>query len=169
MNVDYIRTLYNYHYGMYNRIWDCIKHLTDEQFVQEVDYSIGSVRNHMLHVLEIDQRWVARLQDHVLPEYLSLDEYVTRNAVRSEWDKTVEYVIKYINKVDEDELARTMNFDFSDQTTKRVYTSPVWEVLMHVANHGTDHRAQVLRVLHDLGAPTLEQDLLWWDTWDIEN
>ncbi len=168
MNVDYIDTLYHYHYGMYDRVWDCIMHLTDEQFVQEVDYSIGSVRNHMIHVLEIDQRWIARLQEQILPEYLSPDEYVTRNAVRGEWDKAVSYVMNYVNKVDEGELARTMSFDFNLPTNK-IYTSPVWQVLMHVANHGTDHRSQILRILHDFGAPTLEQDLLWWDTWDTDN
>ena len=27
----------------------------------------------------------------------------------------------------------------------------VWQVLLHVVNHGTDHRAQVLRILNDLG------------------
>jgi uncharacterized damage-inducible protein DinB len=33
-------------------------------------------------------------------------------------------------------------------------------VLLHVANHGTDHRAQLLRALHDFGAPTFDQDLI---------
>ena len=34
----------------------------------------------------------------------------------------------------------------------------VWEVLFHVLNHGTDHRAQVLAMLHHLGVPTWPQD-----------
>lgn len=29
-----------------------------------------------------------------------------------------------------------------------------------MANHGTDHRAQILRTLYDLGAPTFSQDLI---------
>jgi uncharacterized damage-inducible protein DinB len=29
-----------------------------------------------------------------------------------------------------------------------------------MVNHGTDHRAQVLRSLHDFGAPTFNQDLI---------
>ncbi len=37
---------------------------------------------------------------------------------------------------------------------------PAWQVILHVVNHGTDHRAQVLRVLHDIGAPTFNQDLI---------
>jgi uncharacterized damage-inducible protein DinB len=33
-----------------------------------------------------------------------------------------------------------------------------WQVLLHVANHGTDHRAQLLRLLNDLGVRTVAQD-----------
>ena len=35
-------------------------------------------------------------------------------------------------------------------------------MLLHVANHGTDHRAQILRVLHDLGVQTTSQDLIFY-------
>ena len=35
-----------------------------------------------------------------------------------------------------------------------------WQVLLHVVNHGTDHRGQILRILHDFGAPTFDQDLM---------
>ena len=37
---------------------------------------------------------------------------------------------------------------------------PAWQVLVHLVNHGTDHRAQMLRILHDLGAPTFDQDFV---------
>jgi uncharacterized damage-inducible protein DinB len=37
----------------------------------------------------------------------------------------------------------------------------VWQVLLHVANHGTDHRAQLLRILHDLGVKTESQDYIF--------
>jgi uncharacterized damage-inducible protein DinB len=38
----------------------------------------------------------------------------------------------------------------------------VWQVLLHVANHGTDHRAQLLRLLHDLGVKTEGQDYIFY-------
>jgi len=38
----------------------------------------------------------------------------------------------------------------------------VWQVLWHVVNHGTDHRAQLLRELHDLGAATKGQDFIFY-------
>jgi uncharacterized damage-inducible protein DinB len=46
------------------------------------------------------------------------------------------------------------------EATARGMRGPAWHVLAHLVNHGTDHRAQVLRVLHDFGAPTFDQDLV---------
>jgi uncharacterized damage-inducible protein DinB len=37
-----------------------------------------------------------------------------------------------------------------------------WQVLLHVVNHGTDHRAQLLRILHDLGVKTTSQDYIFY-------
>jgi uncharacterized damage-inducible protein DinB len=38
----------------------------------------------------------------------------------------------------------------------------VWQVLLHVVNHGTDHRAQLLRLLNDLGVNTVSQDYIFY-------
>ena len=38
----------------------------------------------------------------------------------------------------------------------------LWQVLLHVANHGTDHRAQILRLLNDLGVETKYQDYIFY-------
>jgi uncharacterized damage-inducible protein DinB len=37
----------------------------------------------------------------------------------------------------------------------------VWQTLLHLVNHGTDHRAQVLRALHGFDAPTFDQDFVF--------
>jgi uncharacterized damage-inducible protein DinB len=36
--------------------------------------------------------------------------------------------------------------------------SQLWQILHHVANHGTDHRAQLLVGLNQLGVETFPQD-----------
>jgi len=38
----------------------------------------------------------------------------------------------------------------------------LWQVLIHVVNHGMDHRAQILRLLHDLGVKTTSQDYIFY-------
>lgn len=38
----------------------------------------------------------------------------------------------------------------------------LWQILLHVANHGTDHRAQLLRILNDLGVKITSQDYIFY-------
>jgi uncharacterized damage-inducible protein DinB len=48
MNLEAVRELYDYTYIIFDRVWDCILQLTDELFTQPIDYSTGSIRNHMV-------------------------------------------------------------------------------------------------------------------------
>ncbi len=162
---DYIRELYDYNYALHRRLWDSIAHITDEQFRQPIDYSFGSIQNHMLHLLGIDKRWIARVKGEPLPPYLEAEDYPTRESVREQWDIAEAYVLDYIETVDETELQRILHFNIPHRGGDKTCT--VRQVLVHVVNHGTDHRAQILPVLHRLGAPTFEQDLMLY-LWDKE-
>jgi uncharacterized damage-inducible protein DinB len=166
MNVDYIQMLQNYHYDRYRQIWDCIMHLTDEQFVQAIDYSIGSVRNHMLHLVEGHARWFARIQGQPLPDYSDPEGFSTRESMRSLWDSAETEVMRYIEGLNEEELARSVSYDMPHRGGAHANT--VWQILVHLINHGTDHRSQILRLLYDFGAPTMEHDLMLY-LWDRES
>lgn len=150
--LELIRTQIDYNYGLYRRVWDSISTLTDEQFIQEIDYSHGSIRNQMMHVTVVDKRWLLGLQENPDARAFSLSpsDYPTRESVRALWDGVSKDVIDYVVGLDEAGLART----------PQGMGGPAWQVLVHMVNHGTDHRAQILRALHDFGAPTFDQDLI---------
>lgn len=152
-NVEIFRTLIDYNYALYGRIWASIKHLTEAQFGQDIDYSHGSIRNQMLHVTVVDARWLRGLKELPDARTFTLDpaDYPTRERVRAVWETTAREVTDYVASLDEASLART----------PPGMAGPVWHVLVHLVNHGTDHRAQLLRALHDFGAPTFDQDLVF--------
>jgi uncharacterized damage-inducible protein DinB len=158
MNVDYARTLYDYNYGLHRRVWDCIMHLSDEQFVQNVDYSIGSVRNHTVHVMGADQRWMARIQGIPAPAFPNIDDFPTRAVTFEKWKEAEANILTYVYSLTDDDLQRIVDYDMPSRGGMK--RSAVWQILAQVVNHGTDHRAQVLSILHRMGAPTLEQDLI---------
>jgi uncharacterized damage-inducible protein DinB len=150
--LEIIRTLIEYNYALYRRVWDSITHLSDEQFVQEVNYSHGSIRNQIVHVASVDERWLRGLME--LPDArtfsLKPSDYLTRESGRALWDATSRDVVEYVAALDAGSLERQ----------PQGMPGPAWQVLTHLVNHGTDHRAQILRVLHDFGAPTFDQDLV---------
>lgn len=158
MRADFIQILLDYNYGAHRQLWDCILCLTDVQFRQEVDYSIGSVRNHMVHLVNTDARWLARLQNTSLPERLNQTDYLTRESVRQKWNVVEAAVLAYGEQLRDDELEQIVHYDMPHRGGLK--HDPRWQILVHMVNHGTDHRAQVLPILHRMGAPTFEQDLM---------
>jgi uncharacterized damage-inducible protein DinB len=164
MDISAIKKMYTYHFAMHRRVWDtCISTLTDEQFIEELPYSKGSIRNQCVHVIGVDERWFARLKGETLPDFPPNDVYTTKALVRARWDEAEKSIMAHVNTLTNADTIRLLLYDMPHRGGMK--SNFVWEILVHVINHGTDHRAQMLAMLHQMGAPTLEQDmmLLWWE------
>ena len=163
MEVARIKDIYQYNYALHRRVWESIDQITGEQFTQEIDYSIGSIRNHMVHLADVDERWMTRLKENPMPDRLEYEDFPTRQSIRAKWDEVERYVLDYVDSLTDEVLEQTLEFDMPHRGG--IKTNTYWQILVHVANHGTDHRAQVLRLLHEFGAPTFDQDyaIYLWD------
>jgi uncharacterized damage-inducible protein DinB len=158
MNADAFRHFYNYHFAENRKIWEHVASLTFEQFTQKVDYSRGSVREQLVHLLDAEDMWFSELRgvepSEPLPETVEADD---RDAIRAHWDKVEGNIRAYLANLEDDFLFTKPITD--PEEDKNLI---VWQVLLHVANHATDHRAQLLRVLHDLGIETKSQDYIFY-------
>lgn len=156
MNADAFRKLYDYHFTVNRRIWDkCVMQLTDAQFDQELPYSIGSIHNQIVHMMSVDQRWFSGLRGTALPDFLKPGDFPTREAVRAFWDKVEAEMRGYLEGLTDAQVFAPMN------------DLVVWEVLTHVVNHATDHRAQVLAMLNSMGVKTFPQDFIFY-LWGVD-
>lgn len=153
-----IQTLFDYHYAMYDRVWSSVMELSAEQFIREHDYSLGSVRNQLVHVMDVDDRWLTRLQNQQPQESLEFADFPDAHSVRQKWDSIRASVQAYVQGLNHDQLEQVVDLHFPGRGGLR--RNSRWQILLHVVNHGTDHRAQILALLGQLGARTLEQDLI---------
>ncbi len=153
MTSDYFRHLYEYHFAINHKIWDrCIVPLTDEQFKRKIHYSVGSVRNHVIHMLNVDDRWFCALRGLPDPGGLNAVYFNKRDVIRARWDTVEAGMRAYLVDLRDDRL--------EEQPYLAQDGDPIraWQVLLHVVNHGTDHRAQLLALLNQLGVATFPQD-----------
>lgn len=160
MTVDELSTLIAYNFWAHRRVWGCIEHLTDDQFVQDVGYSFGSVRNQVVHLINVDERWLARISGAELPDHIDPEAFPTRAAVRERWDMTEAKMRAYLATLRDADLSEVIEYDMPHRGG--IKRNARWQILVHVVNHGTDHRAQILAMLHQLGASTTEQDLMFY-------
>ncbi|MBZ0320366.1 MAG: DinB family protein [Anaerolineae bacterium] len=157
MNADAFRQLYDYHFATNRRIWGThIAGLPHEQFIQEVDYSVGSVHNQVVHMMSCDNYWFSALTDREFPEMFDPADFPDRKAIRARWASLEQKMRDYLAKLRDEMLFARPFPDGDDEALV------LWQVLLHVVNHGTDHRSQLLRLLHDLGVETGPQDYIFY-------
>ncbi len=158
MNADAFRHLYGYHFAENRALWDrCIAQLSREQFTQPVDYSRGSIRDQVVHLMDVDAVWFSELRGIEPSAEVAPAADDDRADLRAHWDRIELDMRAYLATLrDEMLFTQPIREPEEDQV---LY---VWQVLLHVVNHGTDHRAQLLRVLHDLGVETTSQDYIFY-------
>ncbi len=157
MNADAFRHFYNYHFAENRKVWEHVASLTFEQFTQAVDYSHGSVRDQIVHLIDAEEMWFSELRGVNPLDALPSTDVDDRAAIRALWDKVEQNIRAYLSELQDDML-----FSKPIKEPEDDKDLIVWQVLLHVANHATDHRAQLLRVLHDLGVETKYQDYIFY-------
>lgn len=156
MNADIMRQLYNYHFSENRALWDrYIVPLSQDQFTQPHDYSVGSVRNQVVHIMTVDDAWFGDLRGLVERDDLEPADTDDCAIIRARWDVVEREMRDYLATLTDDMLT-TQPLPGEDEN---LY---LWQVLMQVFNHATDHRAQLLRQLHDLGVKTGPQDYIFY-------
>lgn len=157
MNADAFRHYYNYHFTENRLIWDRhITSLSHAQFTQAVGYSHGSVRSQIAHLVEVDEAWFSQLLGVEPLPPIEPARFDDRGLIRMRWDEVEQIMRDYLATL-RDEMLFTK--PFAEGEDKDLI---LWQVLLHVGNHGTDHRAQILRVLSDLGVTTYPQDYIFY-------
>jgi uncharacterized damage-inducible protein DinB len=156
MNAAAFRHFYAYHFAENRTIWErYITPLSDEQFTQQVAYSHGSVRDQIVHLISVDDVWLSELRGVETAE--PLPSTSQRESIRAYWDSVEQLMRAYLAELRDDQL-----FDTPITEPAEDKDLIVWQVLLHVVNHGTDHRAQLLRLLNELGVKTVSQDYIFY-------
>jgi uncharacterized damage-inducible protein DinB len=157
MNADAFRHFFDYHFNENRDIWDkYITPLSNEQFTQNVGYSHGSVRNQVVHIMSVDDTWFSGLRGVEIPDSLEPASFADRIHIRAYWDQVEQRMREYLVKLRDVSLFEK---PFAEGEDKDLIT---WQVLLQVGTHGTDHRAQLLRLLNDLGVKTVSQDYIFY-------
>ena len=140
-------------YAQYNAwankiIIDQIKQLSEEQLHKEIASSFDTIYKTILHLMDVESIWLQRLK---LAEHVewpgrtfngSVDELSKKLLQLSQqWEE-------WITNTNEVNITHVFAYQNSK---KEQFKQPVYEVLLHLFNHQTYHRGQVVTMLRQLG------------------
>jgi len=158
MNKAEILMLFDYGAWANRRILDAAEGLSQEQFTAPAGLDYGSLRGTLVHILSAETTWRKRCQEGISPSNpLVEDAFPTLAALRERWSEAEHAMAAFLASLTDDDLQRIIHY----RTTKGApYENPLWQLLLHVVNHGTQHRAEAAITLTQHGCSPGDVDLI---------
>ena len=164
MDKDAFVNLYDYVFWADRRFMDCVDALTEEQYRQHIDFSQGAISEHLVHMLGVEYWWIHFLRTGELDFFQGEVFDWSREQIREKQAEVEREIRAYLDTLTPEELQRRVKPDFWGEDEQPI---AVWQALLQVVNHSTDHRAQAMAMMHtQFGAPTFGQDYLSFLTGD---
>ncbi|HMD82800.1 MAG TPA: DinB family protein, partial [Anaerolineales bacterium] len=105
MNANAFRHFYDYHFAENYKIWDSyVTPLTHEQFIKNVDYSHGSVRDQIVHLIDVEDVWFSELRGANPSEPIPPADTDDRETIRAHWDGVEQKIREYLAELRDDML-----------------------------------------------------------------
>jgi len=149
MNKSDISALIAYNFWADKRILLTCERITAEEFTREVipNPGWGSLRGILVHMLDAEYGWRSNLESQDAAEILEEADFADVTVLRTRWDVEHAAWLEYESGLREDTLNKS-----NDNNLK------VWQVIVHVVNHGTQHRSEAAAILTGYGQSPGELD-----------
>jgi uncharacterized damage-inducible protein DinB len=158
MNANDIRILYDYNYWAKARIMRSALRVTPAQFTAANTSSYGSLQGTLVHTLSAEITWRNRLQAaQPLFTRLVIDDFPTPQILDDYWAEQESLMRAYLSGLTDADLEIMLEYKNSRGI---VYHNAVWGILMHVVNHGTQHRAEAAAMLTDFNYSPGDIDMI---------
>jgi uncharacterized damage-inducible protein DinB len=157
VTVAYITTRYAYDTWATARVFDSAARLDPAALDATPLAGLGSLRHILVHTFSACWIWRSRLEGSSPSAVLDPAAFPTLAAIRERWEAEAAALRAYIAGLNDGVLAQPLAYA---TTTGAPQTTPRWQILVHLANHGTQHRSEAAALLTALGQSPGDLDLI---------
>jgi len=154
---DHLLTLYDYTYWANHRYFAVAQVLTDEQLRRMQGHSWGDVHAMFVHMMSSEWVWLQRWHGISPRGHLNKDDFPTLAAIQKRAGELEAEMRAFITSQTDESLQAVITYtNFRDET----FRVPLWQMLMHVANHETHHRGELAAMYALMDVPHPEDELI---------
>ncbi|HEX6288835.1 MAG TPA: DinB family protein [Herpetosiphonaceae bacterium] len=151
MNIRDILTLYDYNYWATRRILAASMQVSPEQFMAPTAHSFGSLRGTLVHALDGECAWRMLCHHQTIAFFGALkeDAFPTCDVLARRWYEEERAMREYLALLTDDDVNAYVRYT-TPEGEKRERL--LWHCLLHVVNHGTQHRSEAAAILTGYGS-----------------
>ena len=148
MNKDDILTLYKYNTWANARILNAAANVTHGQFLAPASFSHGGLRGSLVHTLFAEWIWRKRWEGNSPTTWLHPEDFPTFESLRTRWRAEEKALTGFVDSVNEETLNNSVRYRRTDGESRE---NILWHLMVHLVNHGTQHRSEAAALLTEFG------------------
>ncbi len=170
MLAEAIRTLYGYNHWATERVLNAADGASLEQLLAPGGAGRGSIRDTLVHAFGTQRGWLSWWDDSLSPDEAYQRrrdplEFADLAALRTLWEAVQQQTQAFVDGLTDADMARVYSQTLPNGAQ---WSMPLWQMMLHVANHGTQHRSEVAAMLTAAGHSPGDLDLLFYTPPQIE-
>jgi uncharacterized damage-inducible protein DinB len=134
-----------------------VREVRQEDLTRNAGVSFGSMLGTMAHMLGSQRMWLSRVLGISLDRIPSLVDFPDLMAWITGWEETAAQMEAFLAGLSDEQLAAPLTWT---NTRGETHTHPLWHPVMHLVNHSTYHRGQVVSLLRQMGYAAPSTDLI---------
>lgn len=147
----------SYHLWATQEMFQSISSVDDASIERNLGTSFGSLHGTLNHMFAADRIWIDRLNGKTDATLQAVATPAGISTLEDEWTDILKATALDVSHFATEDFIASRHFVNSQGTT---FTMPVWQILLHMINHGTAHRGQVTGMLRQLGVKPTGTDLV---------
>ena len=152
-----LRTLIDYTAWASQRLVEAAARLSPDELNRDFQTADRSVLETLVHVFAADRLWLSRLAGGPNPGFIS-DADRSLAVLQNDWPALHQRGKQWADGLTDDQALREVAYH---DMKGRPWSQPLWQLVLHVVNHGTHHRGQVSGFLRTLGHTPPALDLVF--------
>jgi len=157
MNKQELLVLFQYNAWSTTKILDAASHVTHEEFLAPVPFPYGSLRGTLIHAAFAEWIWRKCWQGSPQNPLWIEDEFPNFDSLRSRWTEEESHLLDFVANLTEENLPGKFKYV---STEGFPHERALWESMLHVVNHGTQHKTEAAAILTGLGYSPGDIDLI---------
>jgi uncharacterized damage-inducible protein DinB len=134
------------------KLVEAVRTIPDADFEKHVGVSHSSMLGTLAHILWADWLWFTRIVEPMEKPAQ------TREALETIWPVLHDKWVTWAERASEDEINRVV--EYKSILDGQIARTPAWQIVLHVVNHATLHRGQVMAMMRQMGVAPPHTDLM---------
>jgi uncharacterized damage-inducible protein DinB len=158
MRAQEAQYFFDYNCWANTRILDAVERLPPALYSSPAPLTFGSLHGTLLHVLVAEQVWRSRVRDGIsLPKLLDKNDVPDLETLKTRLAEEERMWRGFLSDIADDRMAA----DVAYRTTEgKDFRTPLWQIVLHVVNHGTQFRGEAAAFLTQEGSSPGDLDFI---------